>query len=108
EGRRISRTELLERLAARRHVALGETHDNADHHRLQAELIESLTERRAAVVFEMIEAERSAVAADALRQGVDALARAVDWASSGWPEFEIYAPVFLATRSAELELRGAG
>ena len=108
ERRAVSRDELLQALDGHVHIALGETHDNPDHHQLQAELIDALSEDRNAVVFEMIEREQSELARSALRDGVEALREAVDWSNSGWPAFEIYAPVFAATREHALTLQGAG
>ncbi|MGB3455497.1 MAG: ChaN family lipoprotein, partial [Litorimonas sp.] len=47
-------------------VILGETHDNAEHHRLQAEIIEAISPD--AVVFEMVPTDRTEAANDAVRQ----------------------------------------
>lgn len=73
---------------------LGEKHDNADHHRLQARLIAALAPP--AVAFEQLDD------GDPIGAPVDpaALAEAVAWAQSGWPDFGIYAPVFAATLGA--------
>ncbi|MEZ5447353.1 MAG: ChaN family lipoprotein [Gammaproteobacteria bacterium] len=44
-GRRVTREELLARLAATRFVLLGESHDNEHHHRIQAEVLLALARR---------------------------------------------------------------
>jgi uncharacterized iron-regulated protein len=73
---------------------LGEKHDNADHHRLQARMIAALGPP--AVAFEQLDD------GDAIGTPTDAaaLAEAVAWEESGWPDFAIYAPVFAATLGA--------
>ena len=40
--RYIAPEELFQRAAQTRHVLLGETHDNAEHHRLQLRMLEAL------------------------------------------------------------------
>ncbi len=111
-GERLSFPVLVERLATARWVLLGEKHDNPDHHRLQARVIDALAARgqRRAAVFEMLDLDR----AGALRAqraerppDVDALARAVDWEHSGWPEWSLYRPVFAAALRADWRIEPA-
>ncbi|AFO92333.1 hypothetical protein D1822_13055 [Phaeobacter inhibens] len=79
-------------------VFLGEVHDNPTHHQVQAELIAALAP--AAVVWEMITpAQAAGLTPDLLRDG-PALAEALDWAQSGWPDFALYQPVFAAGHGA--------
>lgn len=90
-------------------VLLGEKHDNPDHHRLQAWLIAEIARdgRRPAVVLEMISRERSgslAAARAAHPDDADALGVALDWSASGWPEFNLYRPIFAAALAADLPL----
>jgi uncharacterized iron-regulated protein len=93
-------------------VLLGETHDNADHHLLQAWLLGALASagRRPAVAFEMLgthqQADLDAVLA---RRPVssDDVATAIGWDASGWPAFELYRPVFDAALAADLPLLAA-
>lgn len=112
-GRRIDEAELRARLQVADTVLLGETHDNPDHHRLQARLVDAYgaTHPSPAVVFEMLDAEQQP-AVDAGLQShpgdADALARAVDWASSGWPEWSMYRPVFEAALAAHGPILAAG
>jgi uncharacterized iron-regulated protein len=88
-------------------VLLGETHDNADHHVFQARLIRAVADagRRPAVAFEMLDAQQQPTVDAALAaspRDPDALARAVGWARSGWPDFALYRPVFAAALDAGL------
>ncbi|SMH51486.1 ChaN family lipoprotein [Maritimibacter sp. HL-12] len=79
-------------------VVLGEVHDNPAHHAVQAEAVAALAPR--AVVFEMLtEAQAARVSDDAL-DDPDALAESLDWSASGWPDFEMYYPIFTAGRGA--------
>ena len=103
---------LVARLAARRFVILGEKHDNPDHHRLQAWIIEALVMagRRPAVAFEMIRADQ----ADALARHLAAapgdahgLGDALDWRRSGWPAWSMYEPIAEAALRARVPLVAA-
>jgi len=86
-----------------RYVLIGEIHDNPDHHRLQAWLIENAaTGRKAAVVMEMIARDKApALRAYLAKPGANAegLGAAVDWKERGWPEWKTYQPI------AEIALR---
>ena len=101
------------RLAGARYVLLGEMHDNPQQHRLQARAITGLVAagRRPAVVFEMIGADAAPALAEATaRPGAtaDDVRRAVDWDTSGWPDFALYAPIFEAALAAGLPLAAGG
>jgi uncharacterized iron-regulated protein len=111
-GATISRDELIGRLELADVVLLGEKHDNADHHRLQASLIESLGsgQRRPAVAFEMLSpGDRPAL--DEWRKSgsgdVDALGEALDWSHSGWPPWPLYRPIFAAIAARGLAIEPA-
>ncbi|ATG44357.1 putative iron-regulated protein [Phaeobacter piscinae] len=79
-------------------VFLGEVHDNPAHHAAQAEIIAALAP--AAVVWEMITPAQAAGLTPDLLQDGPALAEALDWAQSGWPDFALYQPVFAAGHGA--------
>lgn len=94
----IEPAALADALAALPFVLLGETHDNADHHRLQGWIVGALGARgrRPAVVFEMIAANRQqALARYLATPGADAagIGAAVGWDRSGWPGWTHYAPI---------------
>jgi uncharacterized iron-regulated protein len=80
-------------------VILGEVHDNPAHHLNQARVLGAL--KPAAVVFEMLSPEQAAIVNDSDLQGA-ALAEAIGWADSGWPDFAIYQPVFDALGTARV------
>lgn len=83
---------------------LGETHDNPDHHALQARLVRVAAQgRKPAIVFEMLDVSQQA-ALDAAPRSSDALAQAVDWSHSGWPDFSFYRPIFDAALAAGLPI----
>ena len=105
--------ELVARAAASRLLLLGERHDNADHHQLQAYVLEQLQARgrKPALVFEMLDATDQPaidrVQAEAA-PAPDALAAAVDWEQSGWPPFALYRPLFAIALRARWPIVGAG
>lgn len=88
-------------------VLLGETHDNADHHLLQAARVVSLVVRgrRPALAFEMLDAADQSVVDGA--DSPEALETAVKWADSGWPPFVMYRPIFEAGYGARLPIVAA-
>jgi uncharacterized iron-regulated protein len=99
DGRPVSEADLLEAAAAADFVLIGESHDNRDHHRLQAQIVSALqrdARRPRAVAFEMISADRQLDVVEYLNaQPGDAagLGAAVDWAASGWPDWAVYEPI---------------
>jgi uncharacterized iron-regulated protein len=97
----VDEAALREELAKARFVLLGEQHDNADHHLLQASLVRALAGngRRPALAFEMLGVEQQPLVDEALARepgSPEAIAQAVDWAKSGWPDWALYRPVFAA------------
>src|SRR4051794_8681519 len=83
-------------------VVLGEIHDNPDHHRNQAEIVAAL--QPAALVFEMIPQAREDEVNTLRSEGAspDAIAKALDWTASGWPDFSFYAPILEAAPKARI------
>ena len=83
-------------------VILGEIHDNPGHHAAQAAIVAAL--QPGALVFEMIPQAREE-AVNRLRAegaGREALAEALDWEASGWPDFAFYAPILEAAPRARV------
>lgn len=79
-------------------VLLGEVHDNPQHHQTQAALLKALKPR--AVVWEMLPPAQAAALTPEQMQDPDALALRLNWDTSGWPDFALYAPVFAAAGDA--------
>jgi uncharacterized iron-regulated protein len=80
--RRVGEAELAARVHSADIVLVGETHDNPDHHRIQAELLGVFAARHAApaVIFEMLDREQQPAVDASLHAhpgDVDALAQAV-------------------------------
>jgi uncharacterized iron-regulated protein len=83
-------------------VILGEIHDNPTHHATQAAVVAAL--RPAALVFEMIPQARESEV-NALREegaGRQAIADALDWSETGWPDFAHYAAILEAAPAARV------
>ena len=79
---------------------LGEVHDNALHHALQARMVDAL--QPGAVVFEMIEPGQARGITRELRDDAIALESHLDWEARGWPDFAMYYPIFRMAREASL------
>lgn len=89
---------VAERVARARFVLLGEKHDNPDHHRLQAWILEAIVRsgRRPVVAFEMLDEDADAALEEYLRgspSDAPGLGAAVGWDERGWPSWEIYLPI---------------
>jgi uncharacterized iron-regulated protein len=101
----LSEASVIDRLDSAQYILLGETHDNPDHHLLQARFLQALIERgrRPVVAFEMIAStQRIALARHLARNPKDAagLGAAIEWDQSGWPPWRLYQPI------AEVALNG--
>ncbi len=91
---------MLDRLPPADIVVLGEVHDNPAQHRNQARAVRALQPR--ALVFEMlVPAQLPAITPDR-RLDRQALARALNWKKSGWPDFAMYFPIFQAAPRARI------
>lgn len=88
---------MIERLRAADIVVVGERHDNPAHHELQARIISVLSPN--GLAFEMVPRAKEGVANAARVEGGD-LEAALDWSNSGWPAWEMYAPLFDAAPNA--------
>lgn len=111
-GRFIPPSALITALARADFVLLGEKHDNADHHRLQAWIVRALIERgrRPAVAFEMFTADQAPLIAGHLANHPKAAAgigRAVNWPKTGWPDWSLYEPLAQAALDAGLPVVAA-
>jgi uncharacterized iron-regulated protein len=105
----VEPSALAERLTKARFVLLGERHDNPDHHRLQARMLQMLVDahRRPAVVLEMLEVEQQpAIDAYRARAGADAagFGQALSWEKTSWPPFRDYEPIFSVAFASHLRV----
>jgi uncharacterized iron-regulated protein len=113
DGRRVSEADLLDAAESADFVLIGESHDNRDHHRLQAWIVSALerdVRRRRAVAFEMISADRQLDVVehlDAHPGDAAGLGPAVDWPASGWPDWALYEPIARAALANGAEIVAA-
>ena len=77
---------------------LGEVHDNPAHHAVQADRVAEIAPR--ALVFEMLTGAQADRVTPALIADPEAMAGALDWETSGWPDFAMYHPIFAAAPEA--------
>jgi uncharacterized iron-regulated protein len=100
---------VLAREAARADIVLvGETHDNPDHHNLQAWVIRELVRkgRRPAVAMEMIGADQAPVLSNYLsRLGAtpEELGPILGW-NTHWPDWSMYQPIAKAAMDSALPI----
>jgi len=93
-------------IAARaRHVQLvylGETHDNPYHHMDQARVLEAMLAggARPALAFEMLAQDQQPAVDEAMLEKADpaAVGKRLRWDERGWPDFEMYRPLFVLAR----------
>jgi uncharacterized iron-regulated protein len=79
-------------------VYLGESHDNPYHHMDQARVLEAMLARdaRPVLAFEMLAQDQQPDLDEAMRAGADpaAVGTRLGWMERGWPDFEMYRPLF--------------
>lgn len=81
-------------------VVIGEVHDNPAHHEAQARLTRAAAPK--ALVFEMLSPDQAGRITADLRADAVALATALDWENSGWPDFDMYYPIMQAAPGAAI------
>jgi uncharacterized iron-regulated protein len=107
-GEQVEPESFFAAAASHRYILLGEKHDNARHHALQAFLLDGLTERgrRPAVVWEMADARYDEAFARASGDDLPALGKALEWEERGWPSWPDYAPIAGVALAAGLPMTG--
>jgi uncharacterized iron-regulated protein len=106
----LSRGDFLETARGAEYILIGETHDNACDHRVQARLIRWMAKNgtRAAVGLEMVPADAQAVL-DRFNRGnltLEELPEALNWEETWGHPFSLYKPVFQSARKAGFPLYG--
>jgi len=99
-GAVLTEAELVVALEQAQIVVLGEVHDNPVHHARQARLVRQLRPR--GIAFEMVPQASEEGIQVFLAQGGDRseIGPAIGWDRMGWPDWELYAPVFEAAAGA--------
>ncbi|PHS21987.1 MAG: hypothetical protein COA85_12215 [Robiginitomaculum sp.] len=105
----ITPTDLAKAMAKADFALLGETHDNADHHRLQGWMVSAIAGqgRKPAVVWEMFDTGQSQALItfqNGKPDNADALGTAVNWGKTGWPQWPLYQPIAEAALSSGLSM----
>lgn len=111
-GGMIDRPALVAALSKARFILLGEKHDNADHHVMQAWIVRALMARgrRPAVAFEMISSDQENALSRHLAghpRDASGLGDAVGWTKTGWPAWRHYAPIAQAALDRRLPILAA-
>ena len=105
-GVEIDRSALVARIAGSDVVLLGEVHDNPDAHLAQGALVRLLEPRALAVEMIPTSAEDGLNAYLSEDGDPSGIGPEIDWEDSGWPDWEIYEPVFRDWNPGTV--RGAG
>ena len=113
EEKFVSSDAFAEDFAESSFVLLGEKHDNPDHHRIQAWVIETLVSlgKRPALAFEMIDRDSQEILERETAEDpidLDALGDALSWEESGWPDWAYYSILIEAALPADAPLYAAG
>lgn len=105
-GEQLAEADLIAAALGAHWVLLGEKHDNAEHHRLQARIVAALGEagRRPGVVWEMAGPDQAGAFAAAQVAEVGQLGKALSWEERGWPAWSIYQPIVEAALTHSMKL----
>lgn len=108
-GSPSSWADLLSQAAGKHYVLLGENHDNPDHHRIQANILQGLIDanRLPALVWEMVPQRLSdqVNVYDLIEDPqLDDYARRLEWEERGWYSWDIYRPIALVAAKARLTM----
>jgi uncharacterized iron-regulated protein len=111
-GAFIEPSRLLDAVAPRDVLLLGEKHDNPDHHRLQAQLLDAYAARHPAttVAFEMLDVGQQPALDAYLRSDrvtPEGLGPALGWEKTGWPAFTQYLPIAQVALRRKLAIAAA-
>jgi uncharacterized iron-regulated protein len=113
DGTFVTPDVLAKALSAARYVLLGETHDNPDHHRIEAWVVATLfaARHRPGLAIEMLRADQQAALDDWRKAHAGdagaSLGATLDWQRSGWPDWRHYAPVVAPFLSAGMPVVAA-
>lgn len=101
-AREIPESELAHRLDQAQVVILGEIHDNPRHHERQARLVGEIAP--SGLAFEMVpEASEEGIAVFLAQGGQPGeIGPAIGWDRLGWPDWQLYEPIFSAAPGASI------
>ena len=91
-ARFVSEKEVFARAARARHVILGETHDNAEHHALQLTVLKALAGERRVLAMEQLDSEHQAAIDTVRSKDPEAVADAGRLDRKGW-NWPLYRPL---------------
>jgi uncharacterized iron-regulated protein len=87
-------------------ILLGEQHDNPHHHAIQKQVLDLLGQRTqlGSVVFEQASWEQQAILNSLTNRSMGELANDLNWEKSGWPDYKLYEPLFIAATRYKAQL----
>lgn len=103
DARVIDQAHMRQAITHADYLIIGEIHDNPQHHRLQADLLGHFADSQDAAIsvgYEQLSVDQQPLL-DAFHEQAtataDSFGEAVAWSQSGWPDYNIYQPLFAAT-----------
>ncbi len=94
-GQKVAEALVLERLKNSSFLFLGETHDNPDHHEIQAGIIGAIAAGDArSIVFEMVPRRLQDKLDGATSENLNSLETELEWEERGWYSWDIYRGIF--------------
>ncbi len=87
-------------------ILLGEQHDNPHHHAIQKQVLDLVGQRSelGSVVFEQVYGEQQPILDALNNRSLGELAKDLKWESSGWPDYKLYEPLFMAATRYKAQL----
>jgi uncharacterized iron-regulated protein len=94
----LDEKELENRLGSAKVILIGEKHDHPSHHRIQAQLIARLADQPIeGIWFEHFDRtqKKDLKSFDHANGTPEKLRQIIDWDNSGWPDWNLYEPLFI-------------
>ena len=94
--------DMIQQLKSAEIILIGETHDHPKHHQIQAALIRRIKPKT--VAFEMFDQHQTKVLSQLDQLDPKTWDQALTWTHRGWPDFELYRPIFDAALDVKARL----
>ncbi len=109
EGEPLSPDELIQEIAGKDFILIGETHDNPCHHRIQAKIMDLLASsgQKFVLGLEMVNVRKQDVL-DSFNRGeipLDDLPDRLEWSRTWGHDFDLYRPVFKTAREHDIPVK---
>jgi len=105
----VSPNALRSEVLKSQHTIVGETHDNKEHHEIQAKILKWLIQdgQRINPVFEMLSEDQINPIRNLNLTSSDVFFDKVAWETTGWPDRSLYKPIFDIVISEKMQITPA-